>query len=73
MTDPAIAKVDALAAFRARCEARAWLVSAGDFDFHDAVDGLQTDAEAAGLVGQLGQDLIQSILAEAFAQVRGPN
>jgi hypothetical protein len=71
MTDPAIAKVDALTAFHARCVAHAWLVGIGEFDLHDAVDGLQVDAEATGLVDELGQDFIQSILVDAFAQVPG--
>jgi hypothetical protein len=47
--------------------ARAQLVAAGELSLHDAVDVLQHDAEATGLVDELGQDEVQRILAEAFA------
>jgi hypothetical protein len=61
------AKVNALAVFCIRCEARALLVAAGELDLHTAVDGLQADAEAAGLVDDLGQDQVQTIMSSAFA------
>jgi hypothetical protein len=70
MTDAAIAKVDALMAFRARCEARAYLVDAGEIDFYDAVDELQADAEDAGLVDEVGQDTVQEAMTAAFAELR---
>jgi hypothetical protein len=40
------------------------------FDLHEAVDTLQADAEASGLVEQIGQDAVQTIMAKAFAAVR---
>jgi hypothetical protein len=52
--------------FAARCQARAQLVAAGEMDLHDAVDGLQADAEVSGLVDELGQDEVQRIMGEAF-------
>jgi hypothetical protein len=53
--------------FQARCEARAILVRALYFDLPDAVDGLQAAAVAYGLVDELGQDKVQSMMAAAFA------
>jgi hypothetical protein len=50
--------------------ARAMLWAAGEFDLREAVDKLQADAEASGLVAQIGQDAVQAIMATAFAAVR---
>jgi hypothetical protein len=61
-----IRRVDPVETFRARCEARALLFKVGELDLHDCVDVLQADAEARGLVRALGQDTIQTMLAEAF-------
>jgi hypothetical protein len=61
----------ARAAFELRCEARAYLVAAGEYTLHEAVDQLQADAERSGLVAELGQDAIQRIMSEAFAAVSG--
>jgi hypothetical protein len=61
---------DPLAVFTARCEARALLWQAGEFDLHEAVDKLQADAVRDGLVAKLGQDAVQAIMAKAFAAVR---
>ena len=52
--------------FRKRCDAQALLVAAGELHLHDAVDRLQTVAEAYGLVRKHGQDFIQKIMADAF-------
>ena len=65
-----MASPDTLEAFRARCEARALLVAAGEYGLHDAVDGLQDAAVNAGLVKALGQDRVQAVLAEAFTRGR---
>jgi hypothetical protein len=62
--------VDPIAAFRLRCEARALLWHAGEFDLAEAVDVLQLDAERTGLLEQLGPDAVQAILAEAFSVYR---
>jgi len=64
-----IRRVDPVVAFQARCEARALLVQMGTLDFHEAVDGLQVAAVAAGLVESLGQDKVQSIMAAAFKNI----
>ena len=42
----------------------------GDLDLHNAVDVLQAAAVQSGLVGALGQDAVQAIMAKAFAAVR---
>jgi hypothetical protein len=64
------AKLDPTEIFRARCEAKALLFAAGEIDLHDAVDGLQADAVASGLVRQIGKDAVQTIIADAFERVR---
>jgi hypothetical protein len=56
--------------FRARCEARALLYVVRQLDLHEAVDALQRDAIASGLVRQIGQDAAQAIMAAAFSEVR---
>jgi hypothetical protein len=55
--------------FRARAEARAMLVAAGEMGMQDAVDGLQQAADAYGLIGEIGADGVQALVAEAFAAV----
>jgi hypothetical protein len=64
-------RLDPLVVFVARAEARAILWQACEFDLHMAVDVLQADAEASGLVDAIGQDRLQSILCDAFQRVRG--
>jgi hypothetical protein len=62
-----------LVIFKARAEARAILWQCGEFSsLPEAVDPLQDYALASGLVGTIGQDEVQRILADAFhAVVRG--
>jgi hypothetical protein len=67
----AAAKVDALAAFRLRCEVRAWLVVEGELDLQTAVDELQASAVKSSIIDVIGQDAVQAIMATAFAKVRG--
>ena len=62
--------VDPVAAFRARCEARAMLVDLNMLELHEAIDQLQADAAASGLVQAIGQDEVQALMAVAFAVVR---
>jgi len=62
--------VDPVAVFIARCEAKALLFACGALDLLDAVDELQASAVANGLVGELGQDQVQEIMAQAFGGVR---
>jgi hypothetical protein len=59
-----------VAVFIARAEARAILWQCGEFDLHEGVDVLQADAEASGLVTDLGQYAVQEIIAKAFGAVR---
>jgi hypothetical protein len=62
--------VDPVAAFRERAEARALLWSLGEYTLHEAVDGLQADAERDGLPELIGSDEVQQIIAQAFAPFR---
>jgi hypothetical protein len=64
-------RVDPLEVFELRCWARAELYAACEFELVEAVDILQTDAVASGLVAKLGQDKVQLILRDAFHRVRG--
>jgi hypothetical protein len=59
-----------LVIFIARAEALAILYAACEFDLHEAVDVLQHDAVATGLIAEIGQDAVQSIMAKAFRGVR---
>jgi hypothetical protein len=63
-------RIDPLAVFKARAEARAILWAACELDLHEAVDALQADAVSTGLVAGLGQDAVQAILCDAFHRVR---
>jgi hypothetical protein len=66
------AALDPVAVFRARAEARALLWKVGELDLHEAVDGLQADAERDGIVAVIGQDRVQSLLCAAFHCVARP-
>jgi len=61
------AKADPLEVFIVRSEVRAYLEREGDLALHEAVDVLQAAAVQTGLVGTLGQDTVQAIMARAFA------
>jgi hypothetical protein len=63
-------RIDPLAVFVARAEARAMLWAAGELDLHTAVDELWAAAVRDGLVGKLGADRVQQLLADSFAAVR---
>ena len=67
---PRAASVDLIAIFQGRCWARARLYAEGELELHDAVDQLQTAAERGGLIAALGQDRVQSLMADAFGTVR---
>jgi hypothetical protein len=54
----------------ARSTARAYLYSQGEFDLHEAVDGLQAAAIKLGLIESIGQDAVQDAIAQAFRPVR---
>lgn len=62
-------RIDPVAVFIARAEARALLYAANEFDLHEAVDKLQADAARDGVVAAIGQDEVQRIIAEAFSAV----
>jgi hypothetical protein len=57
-----------LKSFRLRCWARHYLAVAGEISWHEAVDVLQSAAEAQGLVDVVGQDFIQAEMAEFFKE-----
>jgi hypothetical protein len=56
-----------VAVFKARCEARAMLYAAGEFELIEAVDVLQASAVASGVLDLIGQDAVQGLMAAAFA------
>jgi hypothetical protein len=62
--------IDPSEIFRARCEARGLLYSAGEIDLHEAVDVLQAAAVNSGLVRRISQDAVQRIMSDAFTVVR---
>jgi hypothetical protein len=62
--------VDPLDVFCERATARGYLWAIGEFDLHEAVDTLQTDAARDGLVERIGQDAVQAILSDAFRPYR---
>src|SRR5262245_14404420 len=55
-----------VAFFRIRAEARSILHDEHELDLHQAVDALQADAVASGLVDAIGQDAVQEIMSDAF-------
>jgi len=59
-------RVDAIESFKERACARAYLWNVGELDLQEAVDALQEIAKRSGLIDCIGQDAIQSIIAEAF-------
>jgi len=63
-------RIDPVAVFIARAEARALLYAANEFDLHEAVDVLQADAVKSGLINTISQDAVQLVMAGAFATVR---
>ena len=66
----ACALADPLEVLKARAWARAHLWAAGEFSLHEAVDVLQHWAADSGLVAEVGQDLVQFVIARAFARFR---
>jgi hypothetical protein len=64
--------LDLVEVFKARCWARARLFSEGELDLHDAVDLLQQSAVDIGLVAAIGQDVIQTMMADAFGAIECP-
>jgi hypothetical protein len=55
--------------FEARCEAKAYLAAAAEISKIEAVDALQESAVCTSLVDQIGQDMVQFIMARHFAGV----
>jgi hypothetical protein len=47
-------------------------VAAGEIEFIDAVDVAYESAFWSGLVETVGNDVVQTVLAEAFSKVRRP-
>jgi hypothetical protein len=67
---PRAASVDLMAVFKERCWARARLFAEGELELHDAVDELQSSAVRTGLIAAIGQDAVQTMMADAFGTVR---
>jgi hypothetical protein len=61
-----IRRANPIEVFTARCQARAHLFEAGELDLHEVVDVLQDAAECTGVVTSLGQDAVQTMMADAF-------
>jgi hypothetical protein len=68
--DRSKAAVDPVAAFKLRCEARAYLYSQGEHDLHDGVDALEESARLSGLNRTISRNGVQAIIAGAFRPVR---
>jgi hypothetical protein len=58
------------AAFTAQAAMRAELWACGKLTLHEAVDGAWATAVRSGLVGALGTDAVQQLMAAAFGPVR---
>jgi hypothetical protein len=56
--------------FAALCSARATLYAAGELGLQEAVDFLQEWAVKSALVDAVGQDAVQTMMADAFMAVR---
>lgn len=61
--------VQARRIFKRRCDVGCAEWRCGK-DLHDVVDALQAYAEHTGLIAMIGQDRVQSIMAEAFKSYR---
>jgi hypothetical protein len=70
LRNPEAASVDLVAVFQEQCWARAHLYAEGELELHDAVDELQNSAMNNGLVAAIGQDAVQTMMADAFGAVR---
>jgi hypothetical protein len=62
--------IDPLDAFYELASARAYLWSVAEYELAEAVDALQANAVRYGLIGRIGQDAVQAILADAFRPYR---
>ena len=58
-------------AFSTFCDEQAALFSGGAKSLIDAVDTCYHHAVGFGIVAELGQDAVQTIMAQAFTRVRG--
>lgn len=61
-----LAAIDRLSA---RARTGAFLFETGRLDLQAAVDALQAFAERTGLLRELGQDLVQQVIAGAFEHI----
>jgi hypothetical protein len=61
---------DPIEVFTEQCAARALLFANRVLSLHEAVDELQASAERNGLIGRIGQDAVQAIMAAAFSAVQ---
>jgi len=66
----AIAKVDPRDCLVARAEARAYLWSIGEYELGEAVDALHFASIRDDLIDRIGQEAVQTIIADAFRPYR---
>jgi hypothetical protein len=64
---PATSRIAPIDVLTVRAWARAYLWANCEMEMPDAVDVLQEYANKSGLVRELGQDVVQAIIATAFA------
>jgi hypothetical protein len=62
----AAVRADLLETFKLRANVRGYLWAIGEYHLQEAADVLQFDAERDGLVKELGQNAVQTILAYVF-------
>jgi hypothetical protein len=61
---------DPTTVFTVRCETRAYLYGECELTLHEAVDVLPAAAADLGLIETIGQDRVQSIMADAFRPIQ---
>ena len=62
--------IDPLVVFCELASTRAYLWSVCEYELAEAVDALQANAVRNGLIGRVGQDAVQQIMADAFRPYR---
>ena len=67
---PATKKADLFDCFTARADARAYLWSIGEYELSEAVDALHFASIRDGLIDRIGQDAVQTLIADAFRPYR---
>jgi hypothetical protein len=66
--DPALERMAAI--FKKRCEDLAERITVGAMPFMHAVDTAYEAAQWSGLIGLIGDDVVQAIMAQTFMRAR---